>query len=177
MEIHMIRVENMNLCHQLAHVVLLEAVEKDGAVIPDGVAGNRIKQAVRIMDGSISNTLQSGVALLELEQWQVHTEHTTKVYEKGKKGRGHATYHPMLMNWATAFLACTSSSTYTKVAKIMCMLHVSTVYRKTAKLITTKNDKAYCLHMNPFIPSATVHIGRVGQVISKLVQLHKILPT
>jgi hypothetical protein len=105
-------------------------MEKDGAVFPDGVAGNQIKQAVRIMDGSISNTLQAGVALLELEQWQVHTEHTTKVYEKGKKGRGCATYHPMLMNWAMAFLACTSSSTYTKVAKIMCMLHVSTVCRK-----------------------------------------------
>ena len=62
----MIRVENRNLCHQLARVVLLEAMEKDGAVFSDGVAGNRIKQAVRIMDGSISNTLQSDVALLEL---------------------------------------------------------------------------------------------------------------
>jgi hypothetical protein len=65
-KIHMIRVENRNLCHQLACVVLLEAMEKYGAVFPDGVAGNRIKQAVRIMDGSISNTLQSDVALLEL---------------------------------------------------------------------------------------------------------------
>ena len=65
-KIHMIRVENRNLCHQLARVVLLKAMEKDGAVFPDGVAGNRIKQAVRIMDGSISNTLQSDVALLEL---------------------------------------------------------------------------------------------------------------
>jgi hypothetical protein len=57
MKIHTIRVENRNLCHQLARVVLLRAMEKDGAVFPDGVAGNQIKQAVRIMDGSISNTL------------------------------------------------------------------------------------------------------------------------
>jgi hypothetical protein len=67
---------------------------------------------------------------------------------KGYKGSGCLIYHPMLINWAMAFLACTSSSTYNKVAKIMCLPHVSTVFRKTAKLITTKKDKAYCLHVN-----------------------------
>ncbi len=30
----------------------------------------------------------------------------------------------------------------------MMLPHISTIYRKLAKLITTKNDKAYCLHMN-----------------------------
>ncbi len=79
--------------------------------MPDGVAGNQIMQAVGIMDSSISNALQSGAAPVELELWQLHTEYITKVYEKGKKGCGGATYHPMLMNLAMAFLACTSSST------------------------------------------------------------------
>jgi hypothetical protein len=93
-----IRDENRNLHCQLAHVVLLEAMEKDGAVLPYDIAGNQIKQVVGIMDGSISNALQSGAAPVELELWQLHTEHITKVYEKCKKGHGHASYHPMLIN-------------------------------------------------------------------------------
>jgi hypothetical protein len=54
----------------------------------------------------------------------------------------------MIMNWAIAFLAHTSSSTYNEVAKIMMLPDISTVYQKTAELITTKNYKAYCMHMN-----------------------------
>ena len=52
------------------------------------------------------------------------------------------------MNWAIAFLARTSSGTYNEVAKIFMLPHISTIYRKTAEIITTKNDEAYCLHMN-----------------------------
>jgi hypothetical protein len=72
------------------------------------------------------------------------------VLENGGKGQGrqNATYHPKLMNWAIAFLACTSSGTHNKVAKIFMLTHISTVYQKTAEMITTKNDKAYCLQMN-----------------------------
>jgi hypothetical protein len=98
MEIRKIQDRNRNLRCQLARVVLLEAMEKDGAVLPNGVAGNQIKQAVRIIDGSISNALQSGAAPVELDLWQLHTKHITKVYVKGKKGLGCSTYHPMLMN-------------------------------------------------------------------------------
>ena len=54
----------------------------------------------------------------------------------------------MIMNWAIAFLAHTSSSTYNEVAKIMMLPNISTVYSKTAELITSKNDKIYCMHMN-----------------------------
>jgi hypothetical protein len=52
------------------------------------------------------------------------------------------------MNWAIAFLARTSSDTYNEVAKILMLPHISTVHQKMTELITTKNDKAYCLHMN-----------------------------
>ncbi len=54
MEIRMIREENRNLLCQLARVVLLDAMDKDGAVFPDGIVGNQLKQVVRIMDGFIS---------------------------------------------------------------------------------------------------------------------------
>jgi hypothetical protein len=52
------------------------------------------------------------------------------------------------MNWAIAFLARTSSDTYNEVSKIFMLPHISTVYQKTSEIIMTKNDKAYCLHMN-----------------------------
>jgi len=63
------------------------------------------------------------------------------------------------MNWEIAFLARTSASTYNEVAKIMMLPNISTVYRKTAELITTKNDKAYCMHMNT-IRSISNHAHR-----------------
>ena len=64
------------------------------------------------MDGPISKVLQSGVATVELELWRVHAEHIKKVCGDGGKHQGRQTYHPMIMNWAIAFLAHTSSSTY-----------------------------------------------------------------
>ncbi len=88
--------------------------------------------------------------MFTLEFWWVHTKHINRVFENGGKGRGcqNDTYHPKLMNWAIAFLACTFSGTYNKVANFFILPHISTVYQKTAELITTKNDKAYRLHMN-----------------------------
>ena len=151
MEIRMAREEIRCLRRELARTVLQTAIDKDGAVLSDGAAGDQIRRAIGIMDGPVTEALQSGGAAPEaLELWRVHTEHINKVYKNGGKSRGRksATYHPMLMNWAIAFLARTSSSTYNEVAKIFMLPHISTVYRKTAELITTKNDKAYCLHMN-----------------------------
>jgi hypothetical protein len=80
----------------------------------------------------------------------------------------------MLMNWAITFLACTSASTYNEVAKIMMLPNISTVYQKTAELITAKNDKAYCMHMNTI---CSMHIVRIGQATSGLGRLLKIPPT
>ncbi len=58
------------------------------------------------------------------------------------------TYHPLPMNWAIAFLARSSARVYAEVAKIMMLLHISQVYRKTKKLISSKCDKAFGLHTN-----------------------------
>ncbi len=148
LEIRKIRDESRNLCSWLARVVLMEAMEKDRAVLPGGVEGDRIRRVVEIIDGPISEALRSSSESEELELWQIHSKHISKVCSNGKKKHGHQNYHPMLMNWAMAFLACTSSSTYNEVSKIMMLPQIVTVYRKTAELISTKNDKAYCLHMN-----------------------------
>ncbi len=104
-----------------------EAIDKDGAVLLDGASGDRIRQAVGIMDGPVTKALQSsGGAPEALELWRVHTEHISKVYVFGRKGRGrqNSTYHPMLMNWAIAFLARNSAGTYNEVAKIMMLPHI-----------------------------------------------------
>jgi hypothetical protein len=151
MKIHMAREEIRCLHCELACVFFFDAMEKDGAIFLEGTEGDQIRKVVKIMDGPISKVLQSGVATVELELWRVHAEHIKKVCGNGGKRRGCQTYHPMITNWAIAFLAHTSSSTYNKVAKIMMLPNISTVYRKTAKLITSKNDKAYCMHMRFWI--------------------------
>ena len=63
------------------------------------------------MDGPISKVLQSGVSTVELELWRVHAEHIKKVCGDGGKRRGRQTYHPMIMNWAIAFLALPAPTT------------------------------------------------------------------
>jgi hypothetical protein len=73
------------------------------------------------------------------------------------------------MNWAVvAFLSCTSASTYNKVAKIMMLPNISTVYQKTAEMITTKNDKVYCMHMNTIPASVTMHVMSIEQATKGL---------
>jgi hypothetical protein len=82
--------------------------------------------------------LQPSAASAELELWKIHSKHISKVCNYGKKSHGLQVYHPMLMNWAIAFLACILANTYNKVAKIMMMPHISTIYRKMAELIAKK---------------------------------------
>ena len=100
MEIRMAREEIRRLRCEFARAVLQKVIEKDGAVLPDGAAGDQIRRAVGIMDGPITKALQLGAAPEALELWQIHTEHTNRVFENGGKGRGrqNATYHPKLMN-------------------------------------------------------------------------------
>ena len=88
MDISKIREENRVLRRELARMVLQEAIEKDGAVLSEGASGDQIRRAVGIMDGPVTKALQSGPAPELLELWHVHTEHISKVYKNGGKGRG-----------------------------------------------------------------------------------------
>ena len=100
-------------------MVLLDAIDKDGAILPEGIEGDQIRKVVEVMDGPISKALQSHpTSSVELALWKVHAEHISNVSNDGGKHRGCKAYHPMLMNWAIAFLARTSASTYNEVAKI-----------------------------------------------------------
>ena len=61
-EIRMAREEIRRLRRELAWTVLQKAIEKDGTVLPDGAAGDQIRRAVGIMDGPVTEALQSGAA-------------------------------------------------------------------------------------------------------------------
>ncbi len=87
MEICKICKENRRLRRELAWTVLQEAIEEDGAVLSDSPSGDQIRRAVGIMDGPVTNALQLGAAPEALELWRVHTEHISKVYKNGGKGR------------------------------------------------------------------------------------------
>jgi hypothetical protein len=74
----------------------------------------------------------------------VHAEHINNVYKQGGKGRGFKklTYHPMILNWAIAFLTRTSASVYNNVANVMMLPHIIHIYKKTLELVSMENDKA-----------------------------------
>ena len=108
------------------------------------------RRAIDVMDAPIATALQDGGDPEALELWRLHSEHIGQVNKNGGKGQGWKTVtcHPLLMNWAIAFLAQTSVRVYAEVAKIMMLPHISHVYRKTAELVSTQNDKAFGLHIN-----------------------------
>ncbi len=54
MEIRMAREGIRRLRCELARVVLFDAMEKDGAIFPEGTEGDQIRKVVKIMDGPIS---------------------------------------------------------------------------------------------------------------------------
>jgi len=143
MEISKICEENRQLRCELARTVLQEAIEKDGAFLSEGASGDQIRQAVGIMNGPITEALQSGVAPEVLELWRVHTEHISIVYKNGGKcrGRQNSTYHPMLMTWAIALIAPTSSGTYNEVTKLMMLPHIRPSTRRRQSLLRLKRTR------------------------------------
>jgi hypothetical protein len=130
--------------------VLLNELATSGRTVPDDASGKRIRDAVNIMDGTISDELKKSGATVEAEIWRIHTQHINKVYEQGGKGRGfkRLTYHPALLDWSMAFLARTSAGVYSEVAKVMMLPDISHIYRLIAEKVSTESDKAYCQHMN-----------------------------
>ncbi len=48
-------------------MVLQKEIKKDGAVLPDGAAGDQIRRAVGIIDGPVTKALQLGAAPEALE--------------------------------------------------------------------------------------------------------------
>jgi hypothetical protein len=112
---------------QISQTVLSDELAKHGTNLPDGATGDQIRSAIRLMDNPITEALEKGSAREVLEFWHLHREHISQVHANGGKGRGwkRVACHPLLMNWAIAFLACTSSRVYGEVAEIMMLPHFS----------------------------------------------------
>jgi hypothetical protein len=145
-----LRKEVRCLSSQLAQKVLSTEIEKHGTHLSESEVGDDIRQAFGVMEGPVTAALQNGEAPEALELWRLHSQHITEVDKNGGKGKGQkmVKYHPLLMNWTIVFLARTSVRVYAEVAKIMILPYISHVYRKTAKLISLKWDKAFGLHIN-----------------------------
>ena len=86
----------------------------------------RVVDAVNIMNDTIESQTKEGG---ELEVWKLHREHLNTVpMGKWWQGRGKkAPVHPVLLNWAIAFLAQTSTSVHKEVAKVMMMPDICNV--------------------------------------------------
>ena len=150
-KIRMLHQEVRSLRSKIAQIVLSAEIDKHGSHLPGGAVDDEIRRGIGIMDGPITTALKDGGAPEALELWRLHCEHIGKVNEnggKGGKGRKRVKYHPLLMNWAIAFLARTSGRVYAEVAEIMMLPHISHVYRETAKLVSTQRDMAFGLHIN-----------------------------
>ena len=149
-EIRTLRKKVRCLCSQLAQNVLSTEIDKNGTHLLEGELGDDIRRALSIMDGPVTAVLQNGKAPDGLELWRLHSRHIAEVDKNDGKGTGQTRvkYHPLLMNWAIAFLARTSARFYAEVAKIMILPHISHVYRKMAKFISSECDKAFSLHIN-----------------------------
>ena len=79
--------------------------------------------------------------------WRIHKEHLDRVSEKGGTTKGRSVrVHPTLLNWCIAFLAQTF--VYKEVCRVLKLPSISYVYRKTAEMISTMDDKAYAINID-----------------------------
>ena len=97
---------------------IIGEIAKNGVTAPNDDSNEQIQNAMNIMDDNISSASEKRGAPMEAEIWWIHAEHINKVYQQVGEGHGFQkiTYHSMIMNWAIAFLAQTSSSIYQDVA-------------------------------------------------------------
>ena len=146
-EIRALRAENAALRKENAQKVFEKDLKESGVWMRRSEA-LKAKKAISIANDSVVEVLQKGGAEEELELWQIHKERLDEVYAKGGTGRGKKIkIHPALLNWSIAFLARTSSSTYKEVAKVMKLPDISYIYKKTAEMVSTLNDKAYSINI------------------------------
>ncbi|KAL9182387.1 hypothetical protein ACHAXT_013039 [Thalassiosira profunda] len=147
-EIRALRDREKELMREKARMVFVSDLNKHGIHVTRTKL-DQIRVAVDKMDSVITTALEEGGAQEELEVWRLHKQHLDQVHANGGKGRGKkAVVHPVLLNWAIAFLARTSASVYNEVAKVMQLPHISYIYRKTAELVSTMGDKAYAVNMD-----------------------------
>ena len=147
-EIENLRRENIALRKENVRKVFVKDLKVNGKIV-SREEFCRARTAVAIMNDQIVGALEDGGAKEEVELWHIHKEHLDSVFENGGAGRGKkAPIHPMLLNWAIAFLARTSVSTYNEVSRVMKLPHISYIYRKAADMISTMNDKAYAINVD-----------------------------
>ena len=100
------------------------------------------------MSATIELELEKAGDVEACKLWRIHHENLNKHFVNGGKSRGTPVpVDPVMLNWAIAFLAKTSSSIYKEVAKIMVLPDISYVYRNSTKLISHASITGYSLHI------------------------------
>ena len=100
------------------------------------------------MSNTIASNLEKGGDLHVCGLWILHRDMLNQYFENRSKNRNKKVpAHLVILNWAIAFLAKTSSRTYKEVASIMLLPDISYVYRKIRELVLRYSDKSYSLHL------------------------------
>ncbi|KAL7542027.1 hypothetical protein ACHAWF_011062 [Thalassiosira exigua] len=146
-EIIALRKEVRRLSQKAARAVFKEEMQMQSVKV-SAKEGQRIRKAVNIMSNTIETELSNGGDDEACELWILHRESINKHFDNGGKSRKKKVpVHPVLLNWAIAFLAKTSSSVYKEVAKVMLLPDISYVYRKSKELVSRSSNKGYSLHL------------------------------
>ena len=124
---------------------------------------------VNIADKDITKALEEGGAKEELKVRHMHKEHLDDYCENGPKGKGKiGAIHPVLLNWAIAFLARPSVGTYNEVAKVMKLPHISYFIRRQQRWFLLAQIKGMRLILIQFGLWVSEQNVRNGQVIRRL---------
>ena len=147
LEIIALRKENRSMKRKLARKVFKEEMAKDSVQV-SRKEGKRVRRAVEVMSDTVEEKLRASGDEEGAELWLIHRDSLNEHFKNGGKSRKkRVPVHPVILNWAIAFLAKTSSSIYREVAKIMMLPDISYVYRKSQEMVSRSSDKGYAIHI------------------------------
>ena len=114
------------------------------------------------MSGTIESELEKVGELEACELWVIHHESINTHFENiGKSRHKLVLVHPVLLNYAIAFLAKTSLEIYNEISKVMLLSNVSYVYWMSTKLISPVISLTYYLHRT----TTTISIARCLKLV------------
>lgn len=152
-EIESLREENKRLKRENAKKVFLKDLGIKGRNVSQAKLA-QIRKALGICGDEVETALEEGGAEEEVEMWKIFREHINEVYtaEESSKGRNNkkkrVKIREDILDWAIAFLAKTSISTYNEVRKVLKLPHISYVYKKTAEMVSSVKDKAWAVNID-----------------------------
>ena len=146
-EIRHLRALVKQLKRKKADAILQQELKRNAIMIPP-TRVVPVMEAVLIITKELENQL-SGEGKSEEEEnqmimWKSQLLHLLRVFKNGGQTRGIPVI-PDMLTWSIEFLARTSVKTYEEARKLMKLPHISYVYKCSAKIISTANERAFSL--------------------------------